>query len=49
MSIINNGWAIKRGVETIESSIEMHFANEPNWPTRAGAGVAGGGAGAGVM
>lgn len=32
MSIINNGWAIKRGVGTIEQSIEMHFANEPNWP-----------------
>lgn len=31
MSIINNGWAIKRGAGTIERSIEMHFANEPNW------------------
>lgn len=31
MSIINNGRVIKLGVGTIERSIEMHFANEPNW------------------
>lgn len=46
MSIINNGWAIKLGVGTIERSIEMHFANEPNWADRTRGGAGGGAGGA---